>query len=101
MYDTTFETLAGTEKLVAWFHAQGFQIDASAPRVDNDWAVPIFSTEEGLRRYPVEDDAPYPRERTLQLAAVIIDDVEACGTGFWWEGWPHPTDEETAEIDHP
>jgi hypothetical protein len=84
----TFEEVAGAEKLAAWFRAQGFEIDAMAPRIDNDWAVEIFSTEEGLYRFPFTPHEPYPGERTFQLAASIIDAVDDDGvsdsTGWWW-----------------
>jgi hypothetical protein len=88
----TFEEHAGAEKLVEWFHAQGFQIDATAPRIDNDWAVEIFSTEEALTGFPYTPDEPYPDVRTFQLAIEILDENS---TGAWWDtkGW-YPTEEE-------
>jgi len=86
--DPTFEETAGAERLVAWFYARGFAINATAPRIDNDWAVETFSTEEGLSGFPCALHEPYPSKRTFQLAAEIIDD-DFNSTGWWWNaaGW--------------
>jgi hypothetical protein len=116
MKQPTFEMLAGAQKLVAWFRAQGFEEISSAPRADNDWAVETFSTREGLDGFPIKLNAPdaaYPSEDTFDLAEAMLDGTvgEDDGLeipdsdyieseGYWWDakGW-RPTDEELAADD--
>jgi hypothetical protein len=114
--EVSFETLAGAKKLVAWFWDQGFADADTAPRFDNDWAVKIFSTEEGLRGFPVEPDVPCPSDGAFKLAAAIINgeadeedglpvlDSDYVGSsGLWWEGWRREDFDDLSEIetDHP
>jgi hypothetical protein len=53
-YEYTFEEVAGAEKIVAWFYSLGLVCGDTAPRIDNDWAVVIYSTEEALAHFPWE-----------------------------------------------
>jgi hypothetical protein len=95
--DYTFEEIAGAEKLVNWFFDQKFEIDATAPRADNDWAVEILTTAEALDGFPCGDNDPGPTQRTLNLAIELIEEQADNPGGCWWDttDW-RPTDEELA-----
>jgi hypothetical protein len=92
MTEYTFEEYAAAEKVVEWFFKLGLSFGDTAPRIDNDWAVVIYSTEEVLDSFPWKVGEPYPTKRTFKLAAEMIeaevgDDVR--GVSWWDASWKY------------
>jgi hypothetical protein len=84
MSEYTFEEHAGAEKIVEWFSKLNLSFGDTAARIDNDWAVVVYSTEEVLGSFPWEPGEPYPTARTFKLAAKMIE-RELGGAVSWWD----------------